>query len=203
VRKRCPECGQPVKEGNLGEHVARVHPSIPRRKYAEMKIRRPRGAGRGSTAWVAVAILLAAVTIGAGLYFATARPPSGSGGPPAFYAPTKFYDFGHVDQVTVEHAFTFQNQGVGDLKVWGLTSSCDCTSAHVVIGGVEGPHFSMHEKPDWTGTVPPWTTATLVVVYDAMQMPDLYAGERSVYMRTNDGANAEVTFIIQVHEPPP
>lgn len=203
MRKRCPECGQPVKEDNLGEHVARVHPAIPRRRYAEMKIRRPRSARRGTPLWLPLATVLVVLAVAGALYIATLRPTTPSGGPPSFSADHTFYNFGHVEQVTVEHAFPIRNGGPGDLKVWGLQSSCDCTSAHIVIGGVEGPHFDMHNTPDWVGTVPPLTSASLVVVYDAVQMPDLYDGQRSVYLRTSDGAKSEVTFVIQVHESPP
>lgn len=198
MRARCPECGQPVKEENLGDHVANVHPSIPRRRYKEMQIRPPPASP--ALKWVpVVAVVLAAILAGA-LYVATLPPSSGNSGVPRFYAPTKTYDFGHVPQITVEHNFTIENRGWGDLKILDLSSSCDCTSSHMIIRGVQSPHFGMHEKPSWTGTIYPGTSATLVVLYDATQMPDLYVGPRSVYVRTNDPANPEVEFVITVHE---
>jgi len=193
VRKRCPECGQPVKEENLAEHLGRVHPNLPRRRYKELQIAKPQNVRSGSRGWVPYAVVIVAVTLGAGLFFA-----SGQG--PAFYADHLRYDLGHVSQTTVEHSFSFENRGEKDLRVWGISSSCDCTSAHVIIGGVQGPHIGMHTEGTWEGRIPPGASATLVAVYDATQMPDLYVGSREIYVRTNDPAQSMVTFTILVDE---
>lgn len=199
MRSQCPECGQPVKQENLATHLGRVHPRVPRSKYGNLHVPKPRRTGPRLAGWIPVAAVVLAVTVLAGAFFVS----SGGGPGPKFYADHLTYDFGHVEQTTHDHSFPIENRGESDLRVFELSSSCDCTSAHVVIGGVAGPHFSMHDKPDWVGVIPPWTSATLVVLYDAVQMPDLYTGPRAVYLRTNDPGNPEVTFTVQVHEPPP
>jgi len=197
VRTTCPECGQPVKPENLGEHVSRVHPSIPRRRYQELGIRRPRGARTSAAAWAPYVAILLVVTVGAGLYF-VASGPSGTGG--RFFADHTYYDLGKVPQSTVEHTFSFENRGEGTLAIFGAWTSCGCTSARVVIGGSSSPVFGMHDNPPWEGRLVAGATATLVVQYDALAHPDLYVGDRSVFVKTNDGSAAEIEFRIHVDE---
>jgi len=48
MRAPCPECGQPIKEENLGDHVAKGHPSIPGRRYKELQVRAPRRSPGGA-----------------------------------------------------------------------------------------------------------------------------------------------------------
>jgi hypothetical protein len=193
MRRRCPECDQPVKEENLAAHMGKVHPRVSRRKYEDLEVPKPRGGRRRLPGWVPYAAILAAVTVGAALYF-------GSGPGAVFYAPHDTYDFGKVPQSTVEHAFPFENRGETPLRIYDVSFSCDCTSAHFLIGGVEGPHLEMHGTQAWEGTVAPGASGTLVAVYDATQMQDFYVGPREVYFRTNDGAHAMVTFTIWVDE---
>jgi hypothetical protein len=58
----------------------------------------------------------------------------------------------------------------------------------------------MHDNPAWTGRLAPGASATLVVLYDANEHPDLYVGERSVFVRTDDPGNPEFEFRIRVAE---
>jgi len=194
MRRHCPECGQPVKEENLAAHLEKVHPKVSRRQYEELRIPQPRRTRRSRPGWVPYAVVLVAATVGAGLYFASTGPK------PVFYASHQLYDFGQVPQATVNHSFTFENRGESELKVWGLSSSCDCTSGHVIIGGVQGPHLGMHTDSPWEGKVSPGMSGTLVAMYDATQMPDLYVGSRLLYLQTNDPAQPMVTFTILVNE---
>jgi len=196
MQRRCPECGQSVKEENLAAHLGKVHPKVSPRKYGDLKIQKPRGARRRLPGWVPYAVVFVAVTVGAGLYFASTGPKS------LFYASHDSYDFGKVPQATVNHSFTFENRGEVEMRVWGLTSSCDCTAGHVIIGGVQGPHLGMHLDSPWVGTVSPGMTGTLVAMYDATQMPDRYEGTRQLYLQTNDPAHSTVTFTIHVDEGP-
>ena len=200
MRRRCPECGQPVKEENLAEHLARAHPSVPRRKYREMNVRPP-SRGRAVAPWMPAVAILVAVAVGAGVFFALQRStPEGPVGGGRFGADHTFWDFGPVPQRVVDHSFTFRNDGVGDLVLSGAWTSCGCTTARIVIGGQGSPEFGMHSNPAWTGRVPPLGTATVVVSYDALEHPDLYVGERSVFLRTDDPELPEVEFRIAVRE---
>jgi len=197
VRRRCPKCGQPIKEANLGEHVARLHPEIPRRKYASLDIPDPRRRRpQGRPLWIPLAVVLIAALVAGAVYLASV-PREGPGRLTADHA---FYDFGFVPQSVVEHSFPFTNQGDEALTILSVWTSCGCTSAHLLIGGVESPHFGMHDNPAWTGRVAPGASATLVVLYDATEHPDLYVGERSVFVRTDDPGNPEFEFRIRVTE---
>jgi len=200
MRRRCPECGQPVKEENLGEHMARTHPSVSKRRYHEMDIRAPR-APRRTPVWVPVVAGAVIVALAAGLLFASKLgEPPGPAYAGRFGADHTYWDFGDVPQTVVTHAFTFENDGVGDLVLSGAWTSCGCTTARIVIGGLESPEFGMHSNPSWTGRVPALGTATITVKYDALAHTDYYVGERSVFLRTDDPAQPEVEFRIAVRE---
>jgi hypothetical protein len=196
VRKRCPECGQPIKETNLGEHVARLHPKIPRRRYAKLGIPTPRRPPSGRPVWIPFAVILIATIVGVAVYLAaTTRPSAGR-----LAADHQYYDLGVVPQNVVEHSFRIANEGDEGVSILTVWTSCACTSAHLVIGGVQSPHFGMHDNPAWTGRLGPGASGTLVVLYDATAHPDLYSGERSVFVRTDDPGNPEMEFRIRVTE---
>jgi len=200
MRRRCPECGQPVKEENLGDHMARTHPSVPKRRYKDLNVRAPRGR-RGTPVWVPVVAGAVIVALAAGLLFASRiGEPPGPSYAGRFGADHLYWDFGDVPQTVVSHSFTFENDGVGDLVLNGAWTSCGCTTARILIGGTQSPEFGMHSNPSWTGRVPAFGTATLTAYYDALEHTDFYSGERSVFLRTDDPAQPEVEFRIAVHE---
>lgn len=117
-----------------------------------------------------------------------------------FGADHTYWNFGEVSQGVVSHSFIFENQGDSDLILYGAWTSCGCTSAIVIIEGVESPKFGMHSNPTWTGRISSLGTAMLIVEYDALVHLDLYVGERSVFLKTNDPAQPEVEFRIAVSE---
>ena len=198
MRVSCPECGQRVMEENIADHMGRVHPRVPRRKYSEMNILRTPRARHNWMPWrPIVAVVLTGVVI-AGIYFAVTVGSSGRLG--RFYADHSYYDFGRVPQSVSEHDFTFQNVGEGTLVIIGATTSCGCTTARVEIGGDQSPQFGMHNNPSWTGRLEPGSAAKLSVYYDAAEMPDMYVGDRYIYLRTDDPGNPEVQFVIHVQE---
>jgi len=200
MRRRCPECGQPVKEENLGDHMARAHPSVPKRRYRDLDIRAPRAPGKARI-WVPVIAGVVIVALAVGFLFAAKLgEPPGPAYAGRFGANHTYWDFGDVPQTVVSHSFTFDNDGVGDLVLSGAWTSCGCTTARIMIGGVESPEFGMHSNPTWTGRVPALGTATLIVEYDALEHTDYYVGERSVFLRTDDPAQPEVEFRIAVRE---
>jgi hypothetical protein len=185
-----------VKEANLGGHVARLHPEVRKRDYAALRIPTPSRQSGPGVRWAPFAAILVAVLLGGAVYLA-ALPREGPG---RLTPDHVYYDFGVVPQTVVEHSFSFTNMGDRALTILALWTSCGCTGAHVAIGGVESPHFGMHDNPAWTGRVAPGASGTLVVQYDATAHPDLYAGERSVFVRTDDPRNPEFEFRIRVTE---
>lgn len=198
MRKKCPECGQWVKEENLVEHLGRVHPHFPRRMYADLNVRKIPPARRKAKQWgPLIAVSLAAVLV-VGIYFAVTRGASGGAG--RVYANHTYYDFGHVPQAVSEHDFTFQNIGEGELLIVGAWTSCGCTTARIEFGGDQSPQFGMHDNPAWTGRLAPGATAKLSVFYDATEMPDMYVGKRSIFLKTDDPGNPEAEFVIHVDE---
>ena len=117
-----------------------------------------------------------------------------------------YYDFGVVPQIKTSHTFSFSNVGGGDLTVKRIWTSCGCTSAKLVLNGVESPEFGMPGHGGYTGPweakLRPGETASLIVYYDAPSMPDLYVGERYVYVDSDDPAQPEFQFTIAVQEVP-
>ncbi|OGG04864.1 hypothetical protein A2Z33_06195 [Candidatus Gottesmanbacteria bacterium RBG_16_52_11] len=93
--------------------------------------------------------------------------------------------------------FTVKNTGTKPLVFYGISSSCDCTSGQVTIDGTKSPAVSMHDKNSWTGTVNPGQSATVSVIYEPKIMPVKGDISRSVYLKTNDPANPQLTFSIK------
>ncbi len=188
-----------MKPENFADHMGRVHPKVPKAQYAGLAApSAPRAHRRRRVpTWVPYAAVLVAVVVGAGLFFALDTGPK-----PSFYANHEYYDFGYSSQTSVSHSFTFENLGAGELTVWGLTSSCDCTSGYVVIDGVQSPMMGMHTSDPWVGRVAPGDVATLVAMHDVTSMPDHRQGTtQELYLQTNDPAHSTVTFTIHVKGP--
>jgi hypothetical protein len=77
--------------------------------------------------------------------------------------------FMDVSEVPIE--FVLTNTGDRVAVITYLETSCDCTTAAVVIDGKEGPRFGMrHGTPpgtfDWRAVLAPGEAATLMVYYD-------------------------------------
>lgn len=93
--------------------------------------------------------------------------------------------------------FTLKNTGEKPLVLYDISSSCDCTSGQVTIDGAKSPQVSMHDKNSWTGTINPGKSATVSVIYQPSIMPVKGDISRSVYIKTNDPANPQLTFSIK------
>lgn len=125
---------------------------------------------------------------------------------PHIQADHAYYDLGNVPQTKVSHTFTFTNDGGADLAIKRIWTSCGCTTAKLILNGIESPEFGM---PGHGGSVGPWEaklrpgeTASLKVFYDAPSMPDIYVGERYVYVDSDDPTQPEYQFTIAVQEVP-
>ncbi len=74
-----------------------------------------------------------------------------------------------VSEVALE--FSVTNHGDEVQVITYLETSCDCTTASLVVDGREGPRFAMrHATPpgslDWRAVLAPGEEATLMVYYD-------------------------------------
>ena len=209
--KKCPVCGNSVRVENLESHLKKVHPreeydldhllddderkSIKHSGGAARPTRMTKGAKRAAVLGVVFIAILAAV------YLVVANRARGQ-----IYADHNYYNFGMVQQTKTSHTFTFSNSGNADLTIERIWTSCGCTTAKLVLNGVESPEFGMpghggYSGP-WEAKMRPGDSATLVTYYDATNMPDLYTGERYVYVDSDDPANSEYQFTIAVQEVP-
>jgi len=149
----------------------------------------------------ALIVLIVVVAVAAASYAIV-----NSGPKPKLYADHAFFDLGKVPQTRTSHTFTFSNTGGGDLKITRIWTSCGCTTAKLLVGGVESPEFGMpghggYAGP-WEATMAPGQPASLVVYYDSTNMPDYYVGERYVFIDSNDPSQSEFQFTISVEEIP-
>lgn len=188
-------CRQPVKEENLGRHLRRAHPDVPRRKYRELGVSRARHPSSPGAVWLPVAVILVAAVIGMAVYFAATPPARG-------YLATDhtYFDMGNVPQGVVDHSFRLRNDGSHSVRIVGVWTSCGCTTAHVEIGSLESPMFGMHGNPAWQGSVPPGSDVVVFIHYDATYHDDRYVGERSVFVQTDNPSQPEIELRIHVAE---
>lgn len=95
--------------------------------------------------------------------------------------------------------FVIINSGDTVLRLWGFTTSCDCTFAKVKIGDKEAGEFNMHEgasMKNWMGEVPVGGKAEVTVVYRPKIMPVVGKVSRQVMFATNDPKNAQMELSI-------
>ncbi|MBI5620753.1 DUF1573 domain-containing protein [Candidatus Gottesmanbacteria bacterium] len=116
-----------------------------------------------------------------------------------------FEDFGSMkadDEKTA--TFTITNTGETVLRLWGVSTSCNCTFASVVIGGIENGEFNMPAHmnaslKNWVGEVPAKQTAILNVTYKPKIMPVTGIVTRQTRFSTNDPKNAEVEVSVKAN----
>jgi len=201
---RCGECGTRLASGNVSEHYRRVHPKakIPLAPEIENSGKAARKAyqGGGSRSPVKIAVLLAValivlavITVGAVWYVGQPSSPSVA---PKLLINHDTWDFGEIPPEKVDHSFIITNSGQAMLELYTMSTSCDCTSAKLILPSGSSPLFSMHGNPNWKGTLAPGESATLQVFYDPFAMAGEYGRlERVVYVPSNDPALKE----LQVH----
>jgi len=116
-----------------------------------------------------------------------------------------FEDFGDMKADEEKTAvFTITNTSDSILRLWGVSTSCDCTFASVVIGGVASGEFNMPAHmiaslKNWIGEVPAKQTATLKVTYKPKIMPVTGIVTRQTLFSTNDPKNAEVEVSVKAN----
>lgn len=114
----------------------------------------------------------------------------------------KSEDFGSMKVSDERRAtFTITNTGNSILRIWKVTTSCDCTAATIKIGDTETPEFSMAgmmgpDRANWLGEVPVGQKALLTVIYRPSIMPVNGPITRQASFSTNDPNNPDVEVSI-------
>ncbi|NOZ58953.1 MAG: DUF1573 domain-containing protein [Euryarchaeota archaeon] len=117
-------------------------------------------------------------------------------------------DLGNVSVRGPEVVTTFQvkNTGSKKLVITNLATSCGCTTASLVVKGVEGPRFGMDMgqgsgPEEWEAELAPGESATLKVYYDPGVHPDLKGYViREVYIYSNDPVDPVVKVRIFLNQ---
>ncbi len=85
----------------------------------------------------------------------------------------KSFDFGTISMTKgkVNHAFKIKNNGVANLKINNIDTSCMCTSAVLEKNGKVSPSFGMPgmsgDNPAfWSEELGPGESANLIVIFD-------------------------------------
>ena len=116
-----------------------------------------------------------------------------------------FEDFGDMKADEEKTAtFMITNTSNAVLRIWNVSTSCDCTFAKVVIDNTESEEFNMPghmpaRLKNWIGEVPAKQTATLNVTYKPKIMPVIGMVTRQVNFSTNDPKNAEVEVTVKAN----
>jgi len=114
-------------------------------------------------------------------------------------------DFGDMKSDEEKTAtFTITNTSDAVLRIWNISTSCDCTFASVVINGQETGEFNMPmhmiaRLKNWIGEVPAKQTATLKVTYRPKVMPVTGVVTRQTRFSTNDPKNPEVEVSVKAN----
>lgn len=116
-----------------------------------------------------------------------------------------FEDFGDMQADEEKTAvFTITNASDSVLRLWGVSTSCNCTFASIVIAGVETGEFNMpahmnSSLKNWIGEVPTKQTATLKVTYKPKIMPVTGIVSRQTRFSTNDPKNPEMEVSVKAN----
>lgn len=100
--------------------------------------------------------------------------------------------------------FTITNTSDTTLRIWGVSTSCNCTYATVTIGASEMGEFNMPTHmnstlKNWVGEIPASQTATLKAIYRPKIMPVLGIISRQIRFSTNDPKNPEIEVSIKAN----
>lgn len=155
---------------------------------------------------VIVAIIASLAIIGTAAFFLgkdARRPTRDEMGKASMAIDKTFADLGSMKGDEEKTAtFTISNTSDAVLRIWNVETSCNCTFASVVIGGVETGEFNMRmhttaSLKNWIGEVPAKQTALLKVTYRPSVMPVTGVVTRQVRFATNDPKNAEVEVTVK------
>lgn len=110
----------------------------------------------------------------------------------------KTYDWGTIDYDggIVSKSFNIKNTSNSVLKIYGVKTSCMCTTAQLKTSELSSRKYGMHEKISDIFEVKPGKTAQLLIEFDPAFHGPSGVGPitRTITMSTNDSKNSTVTF---------
>lgn len=157
---------------------------------------------------IIIGAILASIAIIAGAVFLLGKdnsPKRDTLGTASMTIDKTFEDFGDMKADEEKTAtFTITNTSDAVLRIWNVSTSCDCTFASVVIGGIEKGEFNMPAHmiaslKNWIGEVPAKQVALLKVTYKPKIMPVTGIVTRQTRFATNDPKNAEVEVSVKAN----
>ncbi|MBI3342918.1 DUF1573 domain-containing protein [Candidatus Gottesmanbacteria bacterium] len=157
---------------------------------------------------IVLGAILASVVVIVGAVFLLGKdnsPKRESLGTAAISIDKTFEDFGNMKGDEEKTAiFTISNTSDAVLRVWNISTSCDCTFASIVISGQETGEFNMPmhmiaSLKNWIGEIPAKQTATLKVTYRPKVMPVVGVVTRQVTFSTNDPKNETVEVSVKAN----
>lgn len=111
------------------------------------------------------------------------------------------HDWGEIkiNGGNAEKVFLIKNAGTGPLRLSGVSTSCMCTTAQVIIDGKGSPFFGMHQKSSWVGEVPAGKEAELKIVFDPAFHGPSGIGQmtRQIEVDTNDKNSPKLEFTLK------
>lgn len=158
---------------------------------------------------VIIATIIASVILllGAIVYFGNDKSPQRENlGTATMTIDKTFEDFGTMKSDEEKTAtFTITNTSQSSaLRIWGVSTSCDCTFASITIAGQTTGEFNMPMHmagalKNWIGEVPAGEKALLDVTYRPKVMPVVGVVTRQTTFSTNDPKNANVEVSVKAN----
>jgi len=194
----CPECDKKVRPDNLARHLRKIHGIRTEGPAAKSRTTTPGPFPIGKfLAVVAVTVII----VFAGIYLAL-RPQPGHPEPSFTVDPTS-YDYGmmHVEKKTTN--FTIFNYGDAALRVYNISTSCDCTQLTITYDNQTGPVLKKSGNPDYSVSIAPGRNARMTVSLDSSMFTASGPIYRFIYLNTNDKAHkyVEITLTANVKRP--
>ena len=190
----CPKCWTKVKPENLRKHLKKVH-GITR---SEAKIAKDRGPLVKFP--IGKLALILAITVVCILIVVFAIPAlMNPGTEPVFTIDRTTNNFGNIGVGVVSTDFNITNNGDGDLWIYNISTSCDCTKATMYYNGQPSPTFKQTGNPNYKFKIPPSGKVRLNITLDSSYFQQSGPIYRKVNFSTNDKEHQNVEIILSAN----
>jgi|GEM_PF-6558641 len=177
----CPKCWKKVKPDHLRKHLKKVHGIT----KSETKIGKRHGPiVKFPLGKFAIVLAIAVVCI---LIIVFAVPElTKPGTDPVFSIDRTTHDFGIIGSETVSTNFTITNNGDGDLWLYNISTTCDCTTATLYYKGQPSPTFKQTGNHNYKFRIHASETVRLEATLDSTYFSQSGPVYRLVHLETND-----------------